>query len=138
VNTHLHSLIDDDYLRLTQVEMMLFWINQRVDFSKDVVAIVGDFNAKPNSETYLLMLKEGYTSSYQHVHGHEPQFTFPSGLQAEHMDTDPPGTFDYIFLKGKSFSIKACEVLANKHLPEDSTIYGSDHFAVAADVQLQL
>jgi endonuclease/exonuclease/phosphatase family metal-dependent hydrolase len=69
VNTHLHSLMNDDYLRMTQVEMMLFWIDQMADFSKDLVIIVGDFNAKPDSETYRFMVKAGYTSSHFHVHG---------------------------------------------------------------------
>lgn len=77
------------------------------------MVIVGDFNAKPDSETYKFMLRKGYTSSHQQIHGKEPGHTFPTGLKAEFMDMDPPGTFDYIFVKGAGFKIVECEVRAD-------------------------
>lgn len=72
------------------------------------------------------------------MHGSEPQLTFPTGLQAEFMDTDPPGTFDYIFVKGSGFEIKSCDVLAKQCLQSDPTIYGSDHMAIAAQIEITL
>lgn len=57
VNAHLHSLIEDDYVRLTQAEMTAFWLDQLVDYSNDLVIWVGDFNAKPDSETYKFILR---------------------------------------------------------------------------------
>lgn len=54
------------------------------------------------------------------------------------MDTDPPGTFDYIFVKGTGFKINSCEVLADNHHPDDHTIYGSDHLAMVADIEVQV
>ena len=80
VNCHLHSLLEDDYLRKTQAEMMVFWLDQFVNFEKDLAVIVGDFNAKPDSMTYKCFVDAGYTSSYVQVHGREPEKTFPTGL----------------------------------------------------------
>lgn len=54
------------------------------------------------------------------------------------MDTDPPGTFDYVFVKGKGCSIKRAEVLGRKCDVRDSTIYGSDHLAIVADVEIEI
>ena len=49
------------------------------------------------------------------------------------MDMDPPGTFDYIFVKGNC-KIASCEVAAANCHPEDNTIFGSDHMAIVADL----
>lgn len=138
VNTHLHDLMEDDYVRKLQAEQMLFWVDQFADFTKDLVVIVGDFNAKPDSKTYRHFVDRGYVSAHAHANGAEPELTFPTGLQAEFMDTDPPGTFDYIFLKGNGFTIKHAEVLGRKCDERDSTIYGSDHVAIAADIDIEL
>ena len=59
--------------------------------------------------------------------------TFPTGLKAEFMDMDPPGTFDYIFVKGEC-KIVSCEVAAQDCDPVDKTIFGSDHFAIVAEL----
>jgi endonuclease/exonuclease/phosphatase family metal-dependent hydrolase len=128
----------DDYVRTLQAEQMLFWVDQIADFSKDLVFIVGDFNAKPDSKTYRYFIDRGYVSAHAHANGSEPELTFPSGLQAEFMDTDPPGTFDYIFIKGKGCTIKSAEVLGRKCSEKDSTIFGSDHLAIAADLDIEL
>lgn len=61
---------------------------------------MGDFNAKPDSQTYKLFSDNGYVSCFKQINGAEPERTFPTGLQAKFMDMDPPGTFDYIFIKG--------------------------------------
>ena len=62
--------------------------------------ITGDFNATPESKTYALLMEAGFKSAYKEVHGSEPEHTFPTGLQAEFMDTDPPMTLDYVFYRG--------------------------------------
>lgn len=138
VNCHLHSLLEDDYLRKTQAEMMLFWLDQVVNFERDLVIIVGDFNAKPDSTTYKAFLDAGYTSSYAHIHGKEPDRTFPTGLIAEFMDTDPEGTFDYIFAKGHGFEIKDAKLMSDLPHDTDKTIFGSDHMAIVADFEIAL
>jgi hypothetical protein len=43
------------------------------------------------------MEEANYISTYKKVHGKEPAKTFPTGLKAPFMDTDPEGTFDYIW-----------------------------------------
>jgi endonuclease/exonuclease/phosphatase family metal-dependent hydrolase len=68
------------------------------------VILMGDFNAEPQSLTYREIIKEGFKSSYFEANKSEPKITFPTGLQAPYMDTDPPLTVDFIFYKvGKNF-----------------------------------
>jgi endonuclease/exonuclease/phosphatase family metal-dependent hydrolase len=43
---------------------MIFWIEQIADFSNDIVVIVGDFNAKPDSRTYRYFTERGYVSAH--------------------------------------------------------------------------
>ncbi len=114
---------------------MLIWIENQPDYdaSHTLVIIMGDFNAKPDSKTYQLFLDSGYTSCHKHVAGSEPTHTFPTGLQAQFMDMDPPGTFDYIFVKGEC-KIVTCVVGARDCHPEDKTIFGSDHLAIVAEL----
>ena len=64
--------------------------------------VMGDFNATPTSITYNLFTEAGFESTYSKINGSEPEITFPTGLQAEFMDTDPPLCLDYIFYKGPS------------------------------------
>ena len=52
------------------------------------------------------------------------------------MDVDPPGTFDFIFVKGPGFKVTNAERLGGNALPADKTIYGSDHFAIAVDLEI--
>ena len=60
---------------------------------------MGDFNAEPQSLTYKEIIKEGFKSSYFEANKSEPKITFPTGLQAPYMDTDPPLTVDFIFYR---------------------------------------
>ena len=36
---------------------------------------------------------------FKNVNQEEPLKTFPTGIQGPFMDTDPEGTFDYIWIK---------------------------------------
>lgn len=51
------------------------------------------------------------------------------------MDTDPAGTFDFIFYKGnlKGVRVISCERMGASTEDHDSTIYGSDHFSLVAE-----
>ena len=60
---------------------------------------MGDFNAQPDSLTYKEIIDSGFRSSFFDVNKSEPKITFPTGLQAPFMDTDPPLTVDYIFYR---------------------------------------
>ena len=98
-NTHLHHPIEDDHIRVHQIEAAVCWINDKLKSEDDIVFLMGDFNAEPDSKTYKHIVNSGFTSSYAKVNGAEPKITFPTGLQAPFMDTDPPLTVDFIFYR---------------------------------------
>ena len=98
---------------------------------------MGDFNATPESITYRLMTDAGFKSAHKTVHGQEPVITFPTGLQAEFMDTDPPLCLDYIFYKGSESLVPvSAELAGNVCHPQDTTLYPSDHMALVCDFRL--
>ena len=102
---------------------------------------MGDFNAEPTSLTYKEIIKAGFWSSHHEINKTEPPKTFPTGLQAPFMDTDPPLTVDFIFYrvgKGVHKKEKHIEVISSQRMggtvdPKDSTIYGSDHYSVVSN-----
>ena len=86
--------------------------------------------------TYAAMLAAGFASAYYDVHDYEPAVTWPSGIQAETMDTDgDPNCLDYIWVKGE-IEVLSAQVACNEHAPGDSTLYPSDHFALLAEVEV--
>ena len=96
--------------------------------------LLGDFNSQPGSQTYNEVLKAGFKSAYATVHGQEPEITFPTGLQAEFMDTDPAMCLDYIFYRGPdTLQPTSASLAGNVAHPNDSTIYPSDHMALVCD-----
>jgi len=99
------------------------------------VIITGDFNATPDEDGYKFLEANGYTSSFKKVHGREPEKTFPTGIIAPKMDIDVAGTFDYIWFKGKDLEVQNVEIFGNKCLPEDKTIYPSDHYGLKANFE---
>eukprot|EP00744_Colponema_vietnamica_P004919 GILI01007275.1.p1 GENE.GILI01007275.1~~GILI01007275.1.p1 ORF type:complete len:571 (+),score=174.72 GILI01007275.1:60-1772(+) len=137
VNTHLHhmALPQDVALRMEQVSKLLAWM-QPAQQEADVVVITGDFNAPPTESTYALVQQHGFQSAYLTANGKEPETTFPSGLQAPTMDTDPPDCLDYIWIKGEGVRVLSAHLDADKPLPTDSTIYPSDHIAVCTEVEI--
>ena len=94
--------------------------------------LVGDFNAWPDSRAVRL-LKERFTSAYQAVHGKEPEKTWPTPLLRQ--PSAPDWTLDYIFI---SPGVRVAE--ANLTFTEpgasDPVLYASDHFGLAASVEL--
>ena len=53
------------------------------------------------------------------------------------MDPDPPGTFDYIYVKGDIFQLTDISIFGNKPLPTDSTIYPSDHMGLKLNFNIK-
>eukprot|EP00353_Schmidingerella_taraikaensis_P016507 CAMPEP_0185605922 /NCGR_PEP_ID=MMETSP0436-20130131/4404_1 /TAXON_ID=626734 ORGANISM="Favella taraikaensis, Strain Fe Narragansett Bay" /NCGR_SAMPLE_ID=MMETSP0436 /ASSEMBLY_ACC=CAM_ASM_000390 /LENGTH=85 /DNA_ID=CAMNT_0028237299 /DNA_START=335 /DNA_END=589 /DNA_ORIENTATION=- len=85
---------------------------------------MGDFNADPTSEPYRLFIEAGFKSAHKEVHGSEPETTFPTGLQAEFMDTDPAMCLDYIFYKGPpTLTPFTAYLMGTECLESDPTIY---------------
>ena len=95
---------------------------------------MGDFNAEPGSKTYNLLIEAGFKSAHKEVHGDEPEITFPTGLQAEFMDTDPAMCLDYVFYRGPDSLVPVtASLMGTQCLPIDQTIYPSDHMALVID-----
>jgi endonuclease/exonuclease/phosphatase family metal-dependent hydrolase len=98
---------------------------------------MGDFNADPAEPAYSRMVAAGFRSAFAEANGAEPAVTWPSGLQAPAMDTDgEPDCLDYIWLRGAVRAVDARLVFDRPH-PDDPSLYPSDHFGVAAHVEIE-
>jgi len=51
------------------------------------------------------------------------------------MDTDPPGTFDYIWYKGEELKPTDISIFGNKCKENDDTIYPSDHYGLLSEFE---
>ncbi|HTF40439.1 MAG TPA: endonuclease/exonuclease/phosphatase family protein [Propionibacteriaceae bacterium] len=131
-NTHLHYQLgsDADAMRCEQVERLLAWMDSHGwDFPK---MVVGDFNAWPDSRAVRL-LKDRFRSAYQAVHGKEPEKTWPTPLLRQ--PSAPDWTLDYIFLS-PGVRVTDAAVTFTEAGASDSGLYASDHFGLAASVEL--
>lgn len=133
-NTHLHHVPAEPEVRAEQAKAICAWMADAP--RADAAIIVGDFNSPPSEPAYTTMREAGWRSAFFEANGAEPAVTWPSGIQAETMDTDgDPNCLDYIWLSGSARALSAW--LAANHPPvEDPTIYPSDHFAVVAEVSV--
>ena len=133
-NTHLHHRPLEPEIRKGQAEAICAWMAEAP--AADATIITGDFNAPPFEPTYTVMRAAGYRSAFYEANGAEPAVTWPSGIQAETMDTDgDPNCLDYIWLGGSARAVSA-RLAANEHPAADPTLYPSDHFAIVAVVEL--
>ena len=137
VNTHLHHPVSelDDHVREMQVWQTLFWIKQQTRVT-DNVFFMGDFNTSPTSASYRMITDDGFKSSHCIVHGAEPEDTFPTGLIAQFMDTDPAMCLDYIFYKGPNIIPTSIFLAGTTPHSEDITLYPSDHKALVCDFEI--
>ncbi len=130
---HLHSPPDDYAERVEQVTQLLAWLDGA---SPAEQVVVGDFNADPREPAYGLMRAAGFRSAHAEVHGAEPPLTWPSGLQAEMIDTDgEPECLDYIWYRG-NVTARDCRVVFNRPAVEDPTLFPSDHFGLSAHLEV--
>ncbi len=133
VNTHLHHRPGEPEVRAEQATEIVRWMAEAP--GADGVVIVGDFNTPPSEPAYGVMTAAGYRSALVEAQGSEPTVTWPSGIQAETMDTDgDPNCLDYIWVTG-DLRVESAKVAANTHPPGDATIYPSDHFALVAELE---
>lgn len=133
-NTHLHHKPEEPAVREEQASAICAWMADAPE--ADASFIVGDFNTPPFEPAYGVMVAAGYQSAYNLVHGDEPAVTWPSGIQAETMDTDgDPNCLDYIWVRGRA-AVHRAGLAANLHPPADPTIFPSDHFAIVAEVTI--
>jgi len=137
-NSHIH---DDETgeIRCAEVDAIEACI---VSAKKDddVVVWVGDFNTLPTENIYKRLTGVfGYQSALAVANGREPAITFPSGIQAPFMDTGyPHGCLDYILVKGRDATVEKAQVAGDKAKEDDPTIYPSDHFALWADITIDI
>jgi endonuclease/exonuclease/phosphatase family metal-dependent hydrolase len=131
-NTHLHHKPEEPAVREEQARAICAWMADAPE--ADASLVVGDFNTPPFEPAYRVMTAAGYRSAYRIANGTEPEVTWPSGIQAETMDTDgEPNCLDYIWVRGR-VSVRHAKLAANQHSPSDPTIFPSDHFAMVAEV----
>ena len=132
--THLHHAVPADAERDQQTATLLDWL---ADGPRTHATIVmGDFNADPAEPAYSRMVAAGFRSAYAAANGAEPAVTWPSGLQAPAMDTDgEPSCLDYIWLRGAARAVDA-RLVFDRPAADDPTLYASDHFGVAAHVEI--
>jgi endonuclease/exonuclease/phosphatase family metal-dependent hydrolase len=132
VVTHLHHLTPDEALRDQQTEALLAWLASRDTPSATATVVMGDFNAEPDEPAPGRMRDAGFLSAFAAANGADPDVTWPSGLQAEAMDTEgPPGCLDYIWVKGAA-RVESARLAFDRPAPDDPTIYPSDHLGIAA------
>ncbi|HEY4190098.1 MAG TPA: endonuclease/exonuclease/phosphatase family protein [Candidatus Limnocylindrales bacterium] len=132
--THLHHPPDAHADRVRQIEALLPWLD--TSSPDDALIVVGDFNADPREPAYACMLDAGFRSASVEANGAEPAVTWPSGLQAEAMDTDgEPDCLDYIWLRGAAVA-ESARLVFDRPAPGDASLYASDHLGIAATVRV--
>jgi endonuclease/exonuclease/phosphatase family metal-dependent hydrolase len=130
-----------------QMQRLLDWLG-RLALKTPVVA-VGDFNGTPETSAIALM-RQHFVSAYAANHGREPDYTCPTPLARRNKRkllrhiwrnltvnrTLFPwrGTLDYIFVN-RHLRVNDCRLILTK--PASSgNLYPSDHFGIAADLEI--
>jgi endonuclease/exonuclease/phosphatase family metal-dependent hydrolase len=132
--THLHHAVPASAERDQQAVALLDWLAGAPP--SDAVIVMGDFNAAPREPTYARMVDAGFRSAFAEANGAEPSVTWPSGLQAPAMDTDgEPDCLDYIWVRG-SVRVDDARLVFDRPHPDDQTLYPSDHFGLAARLEI--
>jgi endonuclease/exonuclease/phosphatase family metal-dependent hydrolase len=132
--THLHHEVPDDAIRDEQTTAVVDWLDRAAD--ADGVIVVGDFNADPAEPAYARMVAAGFRSAYAEANGAEPAVTWPSGLQGPAIDDDgDPGCLDYVWVRG-AVRVVSARLVFDRPAVDDPGLYPSDHFGVAAQVEI--
>jgi endonuclease/exonuclease/phosphatase family metal-dependent hydrolase len=132
--THLHHEVPDSAIRNDQAAAVIEWLNGRG--GSEATIVVGDFNADPAEPAYARMVDGGFRSAYAEANGAEPSVTWPSGLQGPAIDDDgDPGCLDYIWLRG-AVRVVSARLVFDRPAVEDPGLYPSDHFGLAAQVEI--
>lgn len=126
-NTHLHHAAEDDVLRLSQAERIIGWMDHDGD---ELSVLVGDFNSEPDTDVVRFVGKR-LPSAYRFANGNEPDLTAPTPLNAT--EASRFATIDYIFVDPR-LTVQDAWLAFTRPDPNDSRLYASDHFGVAARV----
>jgi len=131
--THLHHVPADEMARDEQAEQLVAWLALGPAESQ---IVMGDFNAKPHEPAYSRMTDAGYRSAFLEANGHEPEVTWPSGLEAPAKDADgEPGCLDYVWIRGR-VTADACRLAFDRPAVGDPGLYPSDHLGLAARLSI--
>jgi endonuclease/exonuclease/phosphatase family metal-dependent hydrolase len=135
VVTHLHHRRPDAALRDGQTVALIRWVAAAAT-ATDATIVMGDFNADPDEPAYARMVDAGFRSAYAEANGAEPAVTWPSGLRAPMIDTDgDPSCLDYMWLRG-AVRVADARLVFDRPDPEDPGVYPSDHFGIAANLEI--
>lgn len=133
--THLHHEVAGAAVRDEQAAAVVGWLDGGAG-DADATIVVGDFNADPSEPAYAQMVAAGYRSAYATANGSEPEVTWPSGLQASAIDDDgDPDCLDYIWVRG-AVRVVSARLVFNRPAVNDPGLYPSDHFGLAAQVEI--
>ena len=134
VVTHLHHEVDGAGERDAQTGRLLEWLETTPSSAAQIV--MGDFNADPAEAAAARMHAAGFRSAFAEANGQDPAVTWPSGLQAPAIDADgDPACLDYIWIRG-SARVAAARLVFDRADPEDPTLFASDHFGIAARLEI--
>lgn len=135
VATHLHHEVAGAAERDEQVRLLVDWLEAAP--ATTVQVAMGDFNADPQEPAAERMRAAGFRSALAEANGSDPAVTWPSGIQAEGMDTDgDPACLDYIWVRGP-VRVRAARVEFDRPHPDDPTLYPSDHFGLSATLEIE-
>jgi endonuclease/exonuclease/phosphatase family metal-dependent hydrolase len=127
-NTHLHNEASADDMRLAQSRRIIEWIATHDDVPS---IFVGDLNATPDKPP-VAAVSERLRSAYALVHGHEPEGTVPTPLNADWGQRSPK-TIDYIFVDDL-VQVHDARIVFDRVSPDDERLAPSDHYGLVAEV----
>jgi endonuclease/exonuclease/phosphatase family metal-dependent hydrolase len=154
VNAHLYWKPGDSPKRTEQIKLLLNWLDDLPP--KTAIVVCGDFNGTPDSGAMRLMYGQ-FKSAYAAQHDREPEYTCPTPLTrarpltlrnilrpiaypvlnliTNHTLRPWHGTLDYIFVN-EYVQVIDCAVAFNQPAAHNRKIYPSDHFGLAATLQV--
>jgi endonuclease/exonuclease/phosphatase family metal-dependent hydrolase len=134
VVTHLHHEVDGASERDDQARHLLEWLDGGPRTTAEIA--VGDFNADADEPVAQRVRAAGFRSAFAEANGMEPAVTWPSGIEAPGMDTDgDPACLDYIWIRGE-VAVSEARLVFDRPDPADPTLYPSDHFGIAAWLEI--
>jgi endonuclease/exonuclease/phosphatase family metal-dependent hydrolase len=150
VNGHYYWPVGAHSAQVKQVGRVL---EQIASFDPGLAFIVcGDFNATPNGRS-IALVRRALVSAHQARHGREPDSTYPTSLVSggrirraitsgfyRLLSNGPSdiwrGTLDYIFVSPE-IAVIECGVILDRPSSGDPTLYASDHFGLAATLEIR-
>jgi endonuclease/exonuclease/phosphatase family metal-dependent hydrolase len=147
-NTHLSWQPGDSAERLRQADQLLGWL--KTLSGNQACVIAGDFNSAPETRA-IRKIAAVYPSAYATLHGHEPDYTFPTPLKRPRLEMlkgvlrllpylrpQPfrlrlKNTLDYIFVDPR-LHVAGCRLVLDQPDANDPGLYPSDHFGLMANI----